>query len=321
MKQILFIVLVCAIIGLPTDVHAGDSEKHDEHEHKHEGHRESNGHHDDHEADKINLSASILQEKGISFSTAGPGNIRRAIRVNGRISANQNRLAHIHPRFSGMVKEVYKELGENIEKGEVLALIESNQSLQRYEVVSLLSGTVIFRHATVGEFVTEADPIFVVADLSNLWVDLFIFPSNFNSVELGQRVQIRSPYSDKPVESSISFVSQLVDERTQARIARTVIENNNVNLYPDQYVDADILVNGTAVSLVVSSSALLHIGDKTILFARDGEDLEPREITPGRSDGENTEIVSGLEVGTEYAFGNTYFLKAELGKGSAEHDH
>jgi cobalt-zinc-cadmium efflux system membrane fusion protein len=280
---------------------------------------EGKGEHEE-ESSEVMLSEEALREKGITFEAAGPRKIARVLKVYGRIGVNQNRLARIHPRFPGLLREVRKGLGDVVEKGETLAVIESNQSLQPYQVVSFLPGTVLFRRATVGEYVADSDTIFVIGDLTTLWVDLFIFPRDFASVKEGLEVRIRPPHSDEQLVSTITFLSRVADERTQARVARAVVDGNKHSLYPDQYVEADIVTEMVPVPLAVTSSAVQLIGDKSVVFVKAGRGYEPQEIVTGRSDGEATEILSGLTPGVEYAVGKTFLLKAELGKESVEDD-
>ncbi len=132
---------------------------------------------------------------------------------------------------------------------------------------------------------------------------------------------VRPPYTKEPLSSSLSFVSQLVDEATQARIARVVVENKDGNLYPDAYVDAEIFLGTTASQLAVKASAIQTIGEKSIVFVSAQDRFEPREVIVGDSDGIHTSVVSGITAGERYAFGDTYLLKAELGKSTAAHEH
>jgi cobalt-zinc-cadmium efflux system membrane fusion protein len=286
-----------------------------------DAHGDEDHHEHGEETGGIVLSEAVLRDQGITLEKVGSAEIARALKVYGRVSPNQNRLAHIHPRFPGIVKEARKTVGDVVERNETLAVIESNQSLQPYQVVSLLSGAVLYRHATIGEYVTEADPIFIVADLSTLWVDLFIFPSDFSLIKEGLRVKVRVPHSTERFESTISFVSRVADERTQARVARAVLEGKEGSLLPDQYVEAEVVLESVSVPLAVSATAVQTVGSRTFVFVKGHEGFEPQEVLTGRSDGEWTEILSGLTPGTEYAAGNTFLFKAELGKESAEHEH
>lgn len=278
--------------------------------------------HEEHEkkSDEALLSEETLHAKGVTIHLAGPGELARTLKVYGRVSANQNRLANIHPRFPGILKDVNKSTGDLVDKGETLAVIESNQSLQPYQVLSQIPGTVLFRKATIGEYVSESDTIFVVADLSTLWVDLFIFPRDFALIKEGLQVRVRPPHMEEWLESTISFVSRVADDRTQARVARAVLECKGQCLYPDQYVDADIVLETVPVPLAVDASAVQRIADKSVVYVRSDEKIEQREVATGRTDGSLTEILSGLAPGEEYLAGHTFLLKAELGKSSVEDD-
>jgi cobalt-zinc-cadmium efflux system membrane fusion protein len=63
------------------------------------------------------------------------------------------------------------------------------------------------------------------------------------------------------------------------------------------------------------------LDQRTVVFAATGEGFRHRPVETGRSDNEATEIVGGLEPGDWYVVGNSFILKAELGKGEAEHEH
>ena len=84
-------------------------------------------------------------------------------------------MAHIVPRFPGIVKSVSKAIGDSVKQGDSLASVESSESLSTYSVKSLLEGVVIERHVAVGESVTTERELFVVADLSEVWVDFQAF--------------------------------------------------------------------------------------------------------------------------------------------------
>ena len=113
---------------------------------KTEEHIESEEH-----SEAIKLSDEVLKELGIEIKNAGAGVITNHIDLTGEIKAEPSRLSHIIPRFPGIVKEVYKTVGEKVKQGEVLALIESNETLTTYEVQSLLDGTIIELHMAKGD--------------------------------------------------------------------------------------------------------------------------------------------------------------------------
>jgi len=118
--------------------------------------------------------------------------LRRILRVRGKVQPSEHRIAHVIPRFSGIVRKGRKHIGDPVEKGEVLAIIESNQNLQTFEVRSQIAGTVINGHLIIGEFVPENQWVYVVADLSEIWVDFFVPLRKRAEVASGQKVLISS---------------------------------------------------------------------------------------------------------------------------------
>ena len=300
------------------------------HEHEERSHRDHAAHdeHDDHqdegghahsESKPVEFTEQMLARYSISIEKAGPAVIKHPLHLNGRVIANEDRVIHIVPRFSGIAKQVKKQLGDRVKKEEVLAIIESNESLQMYEVRSPIDGTVISKHIAGGEFVTESDHIFVAADLAEVWVDLYVFEPDFGKLKLGQSVLIRS--SSRQFSAHISFVSSVVDEATQSKFVRAVVSNGAADLYPGQFVTADLFVEELSVPLAVRLSGLQSIEGKDVVFVRDGAGFKPSPLSLGKRDDECVQVLSGIEPGTEYAAGKTFILKAEHGKSEAEHEH
>ncbi|WP_049425751.1 efflux RND transporter periplasmic adaptor subunit, partial [Stenotrophomonas maltophilia] len=75
-------------------------------------------------------------------------------------------------RFPGPVRSVRVGVGDQVRTGQVLATVESNLSLTTYTITAPINGVVMARTATVGMSAPEGAPLFEVADLSTLWVDL-----------------------------------------------------------------------------------------------------------------------------------------------------
>jgi len=68
-----------------------------------------------------------LEEFGIETASAGPGKLQLAANLSGAVVVNPDRLAHIVPRVSGVVRKVYKKLGDRVQGGELMAVLESRE--------------------------------------------------------------------------------------------------------------------------------------------------------------------------------------------------
>jgi cobalt-zinc-cadmium efflux system membrane fusion protein len=270
---------------------------------------------------RVELAPDAAQAAGIEVAPAGPARLRSTIALNGRIVTNEDALAHIMPRFSGLAKSVRKRLGDPVERDELLAVIESNESLHAYEVRSRIGGTVIFKEITPGEFVANDREIYVVADLSTVWADLQVYRRDFAALRVGQRVFVDAGDGSPPVESAISYLSPIGSENTQTLLARAIVPNPDGSWRPGLFVTAQVEVDATDVPVAVRASALQRLRDWDVVFRNEGDVFEAQPIEPGRRDGEWVEVVSGLAAGDAYAAAGSFVLKADVGKAGAAHDH
>jgi cobalt-zinc-cadmium efflux system membrane fusion protein len=113
------------------DIHDHDEADHDDDHVKADGHAEDETHdehaHDEHDASVVKLSKEDMKRFGIQVKKVKAGEIEQHIRVPGEIVINSDTLAHIVPRVPGIAQQVKKNLGDFVEKGEVLAVIESRE--------------------------------------------------------------------------------------------------------------------------------------------------------------------------------------------------
>jgi multidrug efflux pump subunit AcrA (membrane-fusion protein) len=223
-------------------------------------------------------------------------------------------MVHVSPRFPGIVKSIAKRLGDVVKTGEALAVIESNESLQPYEVKSEIDGTIIKRDIALGEFVDTSKTIFVVADLSNVWVDFSVYRHESENLRVGQKVLIQPNERADKIESTISYISPFGLENTQTTLARAVVPNDNGQFRPGLFINGDVIIGEAQVPVAVKAGAVQTIEDKPIVFIRTGKGFEMREITTGERDDERVEIKSGVAAGEKYAAENSFLLKSELAR-------
>ena len=278
--------------------------------------------HDDHE-DIVKFSTAELEEFGVVVTEAGPATMERVLDLPGEIQANDNHLAHIVPRFAGIVTEVKVQVGDEVTAGQVLAVIESDGSLSTYEMKTLISGTVIDKHITLGEAVSRQNGAFIVADLSTVWVDITVYQRDIPLVATGQKVLVSGGHGLPRVTGKISYVSPVVEEETRTSLARVLLPNPDGTWRPGTFITAKIIVETSEVPLAVPRTALQTFEGETVVFVETAEGFVPRAVTLGKSGRDEVEIVTGLSPGERYVSLGGFTLKAELGKGSfgGGHNH
>lgn len=276
---------------------------------------------DEHAEGAVEMSDSKIAAAGIELAKAGPGTLHDSLILNGILQPNQETLVQVTPRFPGVAREIHKRVGDRVQKGELLAKIESNQSLTVYELRAPLAGTVIDRQVALGEHVGEQKPTFIIADLSNVWIDFSIYRRDLNRVRVGDTVMVDAEDGGPQIEATISYVSPVGSADTQSALARTVVSNTDLRLRPGLFVTGRLLLSAKPVGIAVKTSALQTYENRTVIFVRVGDKFEVRDVEVGDRDPEQVEVLFGLVEGDVYAAKNSFVIKAELAKGSASHDH
>ena len=278
-----------------------------------EGTHEENGEH-------VELSADQIAAADLALALAGPAQIHETLPLYGTIVPNAERTLEVAARFPGVVRSVAKRIGDPVRHGETLATVEANESLETYAVTAPLSGVVTARNTNPGEQ-TGDKPLFTVADLSTVWVELSVFPRDAGKVRVGQRVRVANPDTRDSAEGEVIYIVPFGRAESQTRTARVLLDNPDRRWAPGLYVTAEVLLNESRVPLAIRSEALQTLEGRSVVFVQTDEGFAPREIELGRSDGKHAEVLSGLEPGVSYVAKNSFILKAELGKGEAEHGH
>jgi len=298
--------------GSPSPTSAALDEEHEGDEHSGEEHDEG--------ATRVELTPMQIADAGIEVVPAEPAHIRETLPLYGTITPNATAVRQVTARYDGVIRTVTKDFGDAVRQGETLATVESNESLQSYNLTSPLTGVVTARDANPGEQTGER-VLFKVADLSTVWVELSVFPRDIGRIAIDQVVRIRGTDAATSAEGRVIWIAPFGSSANQTLTARVLLDNSDRRWAPGLYVTAEITVAETDVPVGVRNDALQTLEGDTVVFVSEEGGFEPRPVQLGRSDSETTEIVAGLAAGELYVARNSFILKAELGKGEAEHEH
>jgi cobalt-zinc-cadmium efflux system membrane fusion protein len=270
--------------------------------------------------DGVKLSDAQVAAAGIELLSAGPRELEEVLLLNGLIQPNQEAVVKVTSRFPGVIRSMRKRLGDKVRKDEVLATVESNQSLTTFELKAPMDGTVIDRDGTLGEFASEQKPLFTVADLSTMWIDFAVHRRDVGRVRPGDTVTIDVGDGGPPLAGRIDYVSPIGLSDTQSAVARAVVPNTG-RLRAGLFVAGKVVLSARPVEVAVATGAIQTLEGKTVVFVRDGQSFAARDIEPGGRDADWIEVRFGLFPGDVYAAKNSFVIKAEIGKGSAAHEH
>ncbi|MEW6166363.1 MAG: efflux RND transporter periplasmic adaptor subunit [Pseudomonadota bacterium] len=273
---------------------------------------------------RTTIPEQIAREAGVGTEIAGPAVIADTLLLNGRVLPNEERISRLAARYPGVIRSVTKSVGDAVAAGEPLAVIESNDSLQRYTLAAPIDGVVIERHGNPGE-TTGDEPLFVIADYASLWVDLSLFARDLARTAVGQAVRLRTVDGALETEGRIRRIAPAEGDAHGAPsgvyTARVVLDNAGRRWMPGLFVRGSVQIGETRVPLAVRRSGLQTFRDFTVVFEQIGETYEVRMLELGRQDETWAEVLGGIDAGARYVAENSYLIKADIEKSGASHDH
>lgn len=269
---------------------------------------------------RTTIARELADEAGIRVAAVAGGPLVESVRAQGNVAVLPGRQARVVARFPGVVRETRATIGDTVAAGRMLALVDSNASLSRYAVTSPIAGTVMERAAEVGALAGDA-PLFVVADLSTVAVDLAVFGADAARVRAGQPVRLRRIADGARAESVVEQILPAADAASQSLVARLRVSNDDGFWRPGMAVEAQLVVAREDVPLRLPLSAIQRFRDWQVAFIRIGDTYEIRPLELGRSDGEHVEVREGLAAGDEVVIEQSFLVKADIEKSGASHDH
>lgn len=286
-----------------------------------EGHDHAHGEEHGHEEGGAEIAPAAAEKAGIKTAKAGPGVIGKEIVLSGRIVLNGDTSVSLPARYPGRVREVPVKLGQAIEAGQILAVIDSNASLQDFTLESPVSGTLLERNTNVGDVVDGSRPLFVVADLTSVWAKFHIFPKDAASIRQGQDIRIHTFDHTLEAGSAITLFLPTADALSQTHLVIAPLDNKDGQWKPGLSIDGHVAVSEEKAAIVIPKSALQTMEEAPSVFVRSGDRYEARAVKTGREDGRSIEIVSGLKAGEEYVSEGSFTVKADILKSGAAHEH
>ncbi|MBP6367249.1 MAG: efflux RND transporter periplasmic adaptor subunit, partial [Nitrosomonas sp.] len=193
--------------------------------------------------------------------------------------------------------------------------------LSNYEIRSPISGIIITKTIALGEAMKEDREIYTIADVSTVWTAITVYPKDLGMVREGQKVAVKATAYDVESEGIVTYISTLIGGQTRTATARVELDNAAGKWRPGMFVNAELVAEEIQVPMAVSVNAIQTMRDWSVVFGRYDQYFEVRPLELGRSDGEMVEVLKGLAPGEKYAGGNSFAIKAELGKAGASHDH
>src|SRR5262245_8852440 len=154
----------------------------------------------------VALEPEALANAGLHVTAAGPATLDVIVELPGEVRFDPQRVLEVRPRFAGVVRELRRQVGDRVKRGEVVAQVESNESLTSYTVTSSSSGRVMARPMAVGQSVTQDASLYTIADLSTVWIEFAIYPNDLARIHRGDPARVTPQSSGAPQSGTVSYI-------------------------------------------------------------------------------------------------------------------
>ena len=190
-----------------------------------------------------------------------------------------------------------------------------------FPLTAPFGGRVVEKHTTLGELVSPDKTLFVLADLSRIWIWIDVYERDLSRVHLEDTVEVTAEaFPDQVWRGEVSYLSDQVDRDTRTVRARIDVPNTEARLRPgmfarvritDPHAGGDV---GTT-TLAIPEGAAQRVGDRFVAFVPAGEGrFEQRKLGLGRRAGGWVEVLAGLAEGEEVVTEGAFLLKSEAAK-------
>jgi membrane fusion protein, heavy metal efflux system len=175
-----------------------------------------------------------------------------------------------------------------------------------------IAGTVVQRKIGPGQYVNAgaSDPVFVIGDLSTVWLTAFVRESDCANVAIGQDVSFNVlALPGRTLTARINYVATAIDPATRRLLVRATIDNKNFTLKPEMFANVTIYSAGDRPAVGVPKQALIYEGDQVrVWVAYADKSIELRQIKPGLTNGDLVEVVGNLKPGEQIVTKGALFI-------------
>jgi len=179
-------------------------------------------------------------------------------------------------------------------------------------VFSPIAGTVVQRKAGPGQYVSTgaSDPVYVIGDLSTVWLTAFVRETDAANVTLDQDLNFTvMALPGRPLTARINYVAAAIDPATRRLLVRATIDNKDGALKPEMFANVTLFSASDHPAVGVPKQALIYEGDQVrIWVAHEDKSIELRQIKPGLVNGDLVEVVGNLKPGEQIVTKGSLFI-------------
>lgn len=204
----------------------------------------------------------------------------------------------------------------NVPRGQVDRVERTLEPVRTFAISAPRAGVIVAKRAFVGAYVEPSTELYLISDLSKLWVVLDVYEADVPYVRLGDTATLTIEGVTDSVTADVAYIAPTIDESTRTLKVRLDVDNKAGALRPGAFVDAALSLM-VGHGLVVPESAVIRTGTRNIVFVVHGAPgggrahVEPREVKLGPLVEGAYRVDGGLAAGDDVATGAQFLLDSE----------
>src|SRR3954470_23919258 len=179
-------------------------------------------------------------------------------------------------------------------------------------IYSPIAGTVVQRKVGPGQYVNAgaSDPVFVIGDLSTVWLTAFVRESDAALVNVGEEISVNVlALPGRPLKAHIDYVAAAIDPATRRLLVRATIDNKDGLLKPEMFANVTIYSPGEQPAIGVPRQALIYEGNQVrVWVAHPDKSIELRKIKTGLVNGDLVAVEGNLNAGEQVVTKGSLFI-------------
>ena len=197
-------------------------------------------------------------------------------------------------------------------ESEIVALQETGKISPATTIPAPIDGTIVLRKVGPGQYVGagSTDPVFVIGDLSTVWLVAYVRETEASSVRIGQPVEFTTlAYPDTTYRGNITYIAAAMDAANRRLLVRATIQNQSGQLKPEMFASVTIFTGEGDAAPAVPREAVIYEGDTArVWVVRDNKSAELRQVQLGVTNGRMIQVLKGLAVGEKVITKGSLFI-------------
>lgn len=192
--------------------------------------------------------------------------------------------------------------------------LETTRKIKKFlHIQSPFSGIVVNIGARDGQFVTPQTQLFMIADLSRVWVYVYVYEYELPWMTIGDEVEMKlAALPGEIFTGKMTYIYPYLEADTRTIKVRLEFDNPGLKLKPNMFADISIYASRQVDAIVIPTQAVLRTGDRdTVLLVRGAGKYEPRDVTLGINSDGLVQILAGIEDGQEVVTSAQFLIDSE----------